>query len=35
MPSKLCNEITNPFPNFNHVTIEVWEEKSYFPKFIM
>ena len=25
MPRKLWNEITYPFPNFNGVTIEVWE----------
>ena len=24
-PSKVCNEITYPFPNFNGCTIEVWE----------
>ena len=25
MPSKVWDEITYPFPNFNGVTIEVWE----------
>ena len=25
MPSKVWDEITNPFPNFNGVTIEVWK----------
>ena len=36
MPSKMWNEITYPFPNFNHCIIEVWEWISYFiPYFIM
>ena len=25
MPSKVWNEITNPFPNYNGATVEVWE----------
>ena len=25
MPSKLWDEITYPFPNFNAATVEVWE----------
>ena len=25
MPSKVCDEITYPYPNFNGCTVEVWE----------
>ena len=25
MPNDVCNEITNPFSNFNGATVEVWE----------
>ena len=25
MPSKVCDNITYPFPNFNGATVEVWE----------
>ena len=28
MPSKMWDEITYPFPNFNGATVEVWERKS-------
>ena len=36
MPSKLCDEITNPFPNFNSATVEVWEWLSnYIPNFMI
>ena len=36
MPSKVWNEITYPFPNFNSCTIEVWEWISNFiPHIIM
>ena len=35
MPSKVWDEITYPFPNFNGVTVEVWEWISNFiPHFI-
>ena len=30
MPSKVCDEITHPFPNFNGTAIEVWEWISNF-----
>ena len=34
MPSKMWDEITDPFPNFN-IIVEVWEWISYFiPNFI-
>ena len=26
----MCDEITNPFPNFNSAAIEFWEWISYF-----
>ena len=36
MPSKVWDEIINPFPNFNGCTVEVWEWISNFtPHFIM
>ena len=36
MPSKVWDEITYPFPNFNGCTVEVWEWISKFiPHFIM
>ena len=36
MPSKVWDEITYPFPNFNGRTIEVWEWISNFiPYFIL
>ena len=36
MPSKMWDEITYPFPNFDGATIEVWEWISNFiPHFIM
>ena len=36
MPSKVLDEITYPFPNFNGATVEVWESISNFtPHFIM
>ena len=36
MPSKVWDEITYPFPNFNGCTAEVWERISNFsPHFIM
>ena len=25
MPCEMCDEIINPFPNFNGCTVEVWE----------
>ena len=31
MDSKVCDEITFPFPNFYGATIEVWEWISNFP----
>ena len=30
MPSQVWDEITNPFPNFNGYTVEVWEWISTF-----
>ena len=30
MPSKICDEITYPVPNFNGCTVEVWEWISKF-----
>ena len=36
MPSKVWDEITYPFPNFNGATVEVWEWLSIFiPHFVM
>ena len=36
MSSKVWDKITNPFPNFNGATVEVWEWISDFiPHFIM
>ena len=36
MPSKMWDEITYPFPNFNSCTVEVWEWISNFiPRLIM
>ena len=36
MFSKVCDEITYPFPNFNGCTVEVWDCKSNFiSHFIM
>ena len=35
MPSKVWDEITDPFPNFNGCTIEVWEWISNFIPHIM
>ena len=36
MPSKVLDEVTYPFPNFNGYTIEVWEWTSNFiPHIIM
>ena len=36
MPSKVWDEITYPFPNFNGATVEVWEWISNFiPHFMM
>ena len=36
IPSKVWDEITYPFPNFNGYTVEVWEWISNFiPHFIM
>ena len=36
MPSKVWDEITYPFPNFNGATVEVWEWISnYIPHFMM
>ena len=36
MYSKMWDEITDPFPNFNGATVEVWECISNFiPRFIM
>ena len=36
MPSKVWDEITYHFLNFNGTAIEVWEWRSYFiPHFIM
>ena len=36
MPSKVWDEITNPFANFNGCTVEVWEWVSNFiPNFKM
>ena len=36
IPSKMWDEITYPFPNFNGATVEVWERISNFiPHFIM
>ena len=36
MPSKVCDEITYPFPNFNSCTVEVLEWMSNFiPHFMM
>ena len=36
MPSKMWNEITYPFPNFNSMTVEVWEWVSNFnPQFMI
>ena len=34
--SKVCEEITYPFPNFNGVTVEVWERiNDFIPHFII
>ena len=36
MPSKVCDEVTYPFPNLSDTTVEVWELISNFTKlFIM
>ena len=36
MPSKVCDKITYPFPNFNGCTVEVWEWIiNFIPHFIM
>ena len=36
MPSKVWDEITYPFPNFNVATVEVWEWiNNFIPHFIM
>ena len=36
MPSKVCGEITYPFPNFNGATVKIWEGISNFlPYFII
>ena len=36
MPSKVCDEVTYLFPNFNGCTVEVWEWRSNFiPHFKM
>ena len=36
MPCIVWNEITNPFPNINDSTVEVWEWRSDFkPNFMM
>ena len=36
MPSKVWNQITYPFPNFNGATVDVWEWISdLIPHFIM
>ena len=36
MPSKVWDEITHPFPDFNGATVEVWEWMIIFiPQFIM
>ena len=36
MPSNVWDEITDPFPNFNDETIEVWEwVTNFIPQFVM
>ena len=36
MPSKIWDEVTNPFPNFNGFTVDVCERRNYFIlQFIM
>ena len=36
MPSKVWDEIDNPYPNFNGITVEVWEWMNIFiPHIIM
>ena len=36
MPSKVCDEITYLFPNFNGATVEVWELiNNFIPHFMM
>ena len=36
IPSKVCDEITYPFPNLNGCIVEIWERKSNFtPHFIV
>ena len=35
MPSKVCDEITQPFPNFNGWTVEFWEWISNFITFFI
>ena len=36
MPSKVYDEITYPFPNFNGIAIEVWEWiNNFLQHFIM
>ena len=36
MPTKIWDEITYPFPNFNGATVDVWEWMIHFiPHFVM